>query len=397
MNKPKLRFPEYKGEWELNSFRNYFIERNEPSKLGYPLYSLTIENGIVPKSERYERSFLVNDLSEAYKVMHQNDFAFNPMNLRFGALARHKENIKVSVSKYYNIFYCNEKADSAFFEYYLTSHNLVQYYNKMATGSLSEKKRVHYLDFIKFKKHLPSLPEQKRIASFLTVLDKKIVELKQNKKLLEQYKKGIMQKLLSQELRFKDSDGKEFPKWERKKFGEITYKVGRKNKDKIQYPIYSISNKYGFITQSDQFDGLDSNKRGYDISLYKIVEKNTFAYNPARINVGSIGFSGDLDKVIVSSLYVCFKTTDIVNDYFLIHFFTSKEFNRSVLKSVEGGVREYLFYDNFSNIEIELPTYDEQTKIADFLTVIDDRIDRIEKIIELTNKYKKGLLQKMFC
>src|SRR3954454_2513466 len=104
-NIPQLRFPEFKEEWKLNQLGNFFAERNENATAEIPLYSLTIENGITPKSERYERSFLVDDVNNAYKVMHKNDFAFNPMNLRFGALARHKGNNKVSVSKYYNIFY----------------------------------------------------------------------------------------------------------------------------------------------------------------------------------------------------------------------------------------------------------------------------------------------------
>src|ERR1035437_4899340 len=185
-NIPILRFPDFSGEWKKIKLGNYFIERNDSTNEEFPLYSLTIEKGIIPKSERYERSFLVNDIDNAYKVMNENDFAYNPMNLRFGALARHKENKKVLVSKYYNIFYCNGEGSSAFFEYYLTSNNLIQYYNKMATGSLIEKKRVHYLDFINFKKHLPELPEQTKIASFLTAVDNKLTQLKKKKSLLEQ-------------------------------------------------------------------------------------------------------------------------------------------------------------------------------------------------------------------
>ncbi|MBN2521754.1 MAG: N-6 DNA methylase, partial [Bacteroidales bacterium] len=80
--------------------------------------------------------------------------------------------------------------------------------------------------------------------------------------LLQQYKKGIVQKLLSQQIRFKNKDGYDFPEWERKKLGELTYKTGKKNKDNIKYPIYSINNIDGFLPQSEQFDGMDSNNRG---------------------------------------------------------------------------------------------------------------------------------------
>lgn len=195
----ELQFKDDKGKefpaWEVRRFGDYFIERNEKATEDIPLYSLTIENGITPKSERYERSFLVNDNNDAYKKMYKNDFAFNPMNLRFGALARHKDDNVVSVSKYYNIFYCNEKGNSSFFEYYLTSFDLLQYYNKMATGSLVEKKRVHYLDFIQFRKHLPSLAEQTKIAAFFSALDIKINCTEKQISQTQQYKKGLLQNM----------------------------------------------------------------------------------------------------------------------------------------------------------------------------------------------------------
>jgi type I restriction enzyme S subunit len=94
-NIPALRFPEFNGEWTSQPLNEFLAERNEQTEESLPLYSLTIESGIVPKSKRYERSFLVKSEKDAYKVMLKNDFAFNPMNLRFGALARHKGEEKV--------------------------------------------------------------------------------------------------------------------------------------------------------------------------------------------------------------------------------------------------------------------------------------------------------------
>lgn len=213
-----------------------------------------------------------------------------------------------------------------------------------------------------------------------------------NASLLLQYKKGVIQKIFSQAVRFKQENGMDFPMWEKKKLGELTYKTGKKNKDNIKYPIYSINNKEGFLPQSDQFDGMDSNSRGYDISLYKIIEKNTFAYNPARINVGSIGHSGELENVIISSLYVCFKTTDELEDSFLLQFLKTNEFNKSVLKNVEGGVRDYLFYENFSNIKIQLPSNKEQIRIANFLSAIDRKIEYCQMQYEKAESWHKGLL-----
>ena len=161
-------------------------------------------------------------------------------------------------------------------------------------------------------------------------------------------------------------------------------------------PIYSINNKEGFLPQSDQFDGVDSHERGYDISLYKVVNANTFAYNPARINVGSIGYSGNLNEVIISSLYVCFKTKDSLDDQFLLSYLNTFEFNKAVLRNAEGGVRSYLFYENFSKIKIPLPSLPEQQKIAAFLTTIDRQINLVGKQLERMQTFKKGLLQQLF-
>jgi len=184
--------------------------------------------------------------------------------------------------------------------------------------------------------------------------------------------------------------------WEEKKLGDITYKVGKKNKEGIKFPIYSINNKEGFLPQSDQFDGMDSNNRGYDITLYKIIERNTFAYNPARINVGSLGYSEELHNIIISSLYVCFKSKDSIDDSFLLFFLKTNSFNESVKNSVEGGIRNYLFYENFARINIYLPEKPEQQKIVDCLSSIGELITAHAQKLDTLKTHKKGLMQQLF-
>jgi len=256
--------------------------------------------------------------------------------------------------------------------------------------------QINKSDFSKLSFSFPDKQEQKKIASFFSAIDSKINQLTHKKELLKEYKKGIIQKIFSQELRFKAEDGSQFPEWEEKILGEITKKISIKNKDNQNLPVYSISNKHGFIPQGEQFEGVDSSSRNYDISMYKIVGKNMFAYNPARINVGSIGYSGDLENVIISSLYVCFQTAKQINDSFFLQFLETFEFKKQVIRNTEGGVRDYLFYENFSNIKTKLPSFEEQTKIANFLSVIDTKIDFATKQLEEVKKFKKGLLQQMF-
>lgn len=183
--------------------------------------------------------------------------------------------------------------------------------------------------------------------------------------------------------------------WKKKKLGELTTKTDKKNKSKELLPVYSISNKFGFIPQATQFEGMDSIERGYDTTLYKIIENNTFAYNPARINVGSIGYNENLGRLIVSSLYVCFQTTEDVYDNFLNHFFDTTKFNNYVLSNGEGGVRIYLFYENFSLIPFFIPTILEQKRISSFFTVFDKKIAELKQKKNLLEQYKKGVMQKL--
>ena len=240
---------------------------------------------------------------------------------------------------------------------------------------------------------IPSLEEQTKIANFLSNVDNIIEEQEGKVKDLEQYKKGMMQKIFKQEVRFKDENGEEYPEWEEKKLGEITIKTGYKNKENKKYIVYSISNKYGFIPQNQQFE--DSRLDSLEKVDYKIVHEGDFAYNPARINVGSIGFL-EKGNGLVSSLYVCFRFESKMINKFFQQYFSTYDFHKNVLRNVEGGVREYLFYDNFSNIKVRFPCIEEQTKIANFLSNIDNIIEEENKKLEDLKLWKKGLLQQMF-
>jgi type I restriction enzyme S subunit len=184
--------------------------------------------------------------------------------------------------------------------------------------------------------------------------------------------------------------------WDVKKLGSVTFSVSRKNNKGKKYPIYSINNKDGFLPQEEQFEGVDSNSRGYDISLYKIVGEKTFAYNPARINVGSIGYSGTLQDIMISSLYVCFKTSEDIDDCFFQYFLSTHSFKRQVVNNTEGGIRNYLFYENFSNIIFSFPTLDEQQKIANCLSSLDDLIAAEDSKLSALRTHKKGLMKKLF-
>jgi len=399
---PELRFKGFGDEWKSKSFANLLLS----SRLGgnYANNDTPNENPLIKMGNLGRGNISLKKVQyiEDEEVLDNKDL------IQYGDLFFNTRNTldlvgKVSVWRnelpraFYNSNLMFIKFEDNFFmNYLLNSYEGIKGLRRLATGTTSVA-AIYTKDLLKLKLTIASLPEQQKIAYFLSAVDGKIQQLTKKKALLEDYKKGVMQQLFSGQLRFKDENGKAYPDWEENtRLGDLTYKVGKKNKENIQYPIYSINNQEGFRPQSEQFDGLDSNVRGYDISLYKIVESETFAYNPARINVGSIGYSYSLEKVIVSSLYVCFKTTEELEDLFLLVYLDTYNFHKDILRYEEGGVRQYLFYENFSQIKVPLPSVLEQQKIARYLSSIDTKIENVNHQITQTQTFKKGLLQQMF-
>ena len=191
-------------------------------------------------------------------------------------------------------------------------------------------------------------------------------------------------------LRFKEFEGE----WEKCKLGDITQNFTRRNKEKIQYPMFSVTNERGFVPQSEQFEGRDM--VGDDIKAYKIIQSQEFAYNPARINVGSIAMYSGKAPCMISSLYVCFKTTQKVDDEWLMQLLKTAKLNYCYNVNGEGGVRVYLFYPNFARIRVSLPSLTEQKKIACFLNLLDERISTQNKIIEDLKKLKCAIIEKLY-
>lgn len=191
-------------------------------------------------------------------------------------------------------------------------------------------------------------------------------------------------------LRFPEFQGE----WEKCILGDITENFNLRNKDKIQYPMFSVTNDRGFVPQSEQFEGRDM--VGEDIKAYKIIHTNDFAYNPARINVGSIAMYTGEKPCMISSLYVCFKTAKEVNNEWLMQLLKTPKMNYYYNVNGEGGVRVYLFYPNFARIKMSIPKIEEQKKIAKLLNLLDERIATQSKIIDKLQSLIKGLNDSLY-
>lgn len=161
--------------------------------------------------------------------------------------------------------------------------------------------------------------------------------------------------------------------WEQRKFVEFVKNAAKKNKDNIDLEPYAVTNDRGFIAQKDAHDdfGYMSN---VDRTAYNIVPPNSFAYNPARINVGSLGYYEGTENVIVSSLYEVFQTEEYIDDKFLLHWFKSDSFPRWIEKLQEGSVRLYFYFDKLVQCQMMVPSLEEQKRISAYLDSIDQLI-----------------------
>ncbi len=244
----------------------------------------------------------------------------------------------------------------------------------------------------------PSIEEQTKIASFLSNVDEKISQLTQKHELLSQYKQGMMQKLFSQQLRFKADDGSEFGEWEDKPLNEIASKRSGKNKDGSISEVLTNSATQGIIKQSDYFEReivTESNLNGY-----YIVNLDDFVYNP-RISVHApVGPIKRNKKClgVMSPLYTVFTVSE-GNLAYLEYFFDSNFWHDYVKGVANSGARHdrmNITNKDFFDMPIFYPCLEEQTKIANFLSSIDQKIEVVAQQIEQAKQWKKGLLQQMF-
>ena len=239
--------------------------------------------------------------------------------------------------------------------------------------------------------------EQEQLGKYFLNLDTLITLHQRKYEKLVNIKKSMLDKMFPKngasvpEIRFKGFTDL----WEQRKFSDITFPAGEKNRDNLPLESYSITNEHGFIPQDEKFEN-GGTMREADKRMYYIVSPNSFAYNPARINVGSIGYQNTGKDVIVSSLYEVFKTSDDVDDRLLWHWFKSPDFQKLIFQLQEGGVRLYFYYDKLCMGTVSLPSLEEQRKIGQLFDSLDTLITLHQRKLEKLQNIKKSCLEKMF-
>lgn len=248
------------------------------------------------------------------------------------------------------------------------------------------------------KLNLPSLPEQQKIASFLSAVDEKIQQLTKKKELLEQYKKGVMQQLFSGQLRFKDENGNNYPDWEMKRLGEVLFEHKLKSTRKEE--VFSVSVHKGLVNQVEHLGRVFAAK---NTDNYNLVQPNDVVYTKSPTGDFPLGIikQSKIDKnVIVSPLYGIFTPETPGLGYMLnVHFESPINTQNYLASIIQKGAKNTINITNttFLSKKMRLPvSKEEQNKIGNFLKELDAKIIETKNSITQTQTFKKGLLQQMF-
>lgn len=178
------------------------------------------------------------------------------------------------------------------------------------------------------------------------------------------------------------------------KLGMCIVQNSERNRNSICTNILSVSNKMGFISQHEQFE--DRSIASEDTSNYKLVRKNTFAYNPARINVGSIARYRESSIGVVSPMYICFTANDWLSPEYIEYFFLTKQFKNSLNKRLEGSVRQCLSFDALCDIQVPIADGNDQSIIVNIISTISKKINIEELILQQLSMQKQYILGQMF-
>lgn len=232
--------------------------------------------------------------------------------------------------------------------------------------------------FSNYKISLPTLPEQQKIASFLSAVDEKIQQLSRKKELLQQYKKGVMQQLFSGELRFKDENGKDYADWEEKKLGELA----KITTGKLDANAMVHDGEYRFYTCAKDYYRID--KFAFDTEALLISGNGA--------NVGYIHYY----KGKFNAYQRTYVLDRIKEDIFYLKFYLDNFLYERIYTEKKEGNTPYIVMSTLSEMEILLPSLPEQQKIATFLSNIDAKIESTSQQINQTQSFKKGLLQQLF-
>lgn len=289
-------------------------------------------------------------------------------------------------------------------KYILLNNTFLNKFFRFSVGGTGNQANVSIQDIKSFKIPFPKLEEQNKIANFLTTVDKKITNLENTIISLENQKKGLLQQIFSQKLRFKDKNGNNYPNWEKKKLGDIaTLKNG------ISKSNEAFGHGKKFINLQDIFNKsyiFNDNYSLVDVTEKELSENNLLKgdvlFVRSSVKREGVGLPCVIMENLIDTVYSGFiiRCRFNINENIYLHYkkycFLEFSFRKALLKKSSSSANTNINQDNLSKLYVNLPCLEEQTKIADFLSAFDRKLDNQKAQLEHWKQIKKGLLQQMF-
>jgi type I restriction enzyme S subunit len=387
---PALRFTEFVGEWDNIQLKKIcsFFSGGTPTSSNKEYY-----NGDIPfiGSGNIFDSNVTNYITEealnssSAKIVEVGDLLYALYGANSGEVGISKMTGAVNQA-----ILCirteSEKIEFIHCLLVLNKDRIVTKYLQGGQGNLSANivKKLKY--------HFPSLPEQQKIASFLSAVDEKIQQLTKKKELLEQYKKGVMQQLFSGEIRFRDGTGSDYPDWEWVGGNELFDNISDK-KHSSDLPILAITQDQGAIPRD--LINYKMIVTEQSVASYKVVQIGDFVIS-LRTFQGGIEFS-DYHGICSPAYNILRPSSEDVDSGFYKLYLKTSFYIKQLQKNLEG-IRDgkMISYKYFSEIKLPFPSLPEQQKIATYMSSIDTKIESVNNQITQTQTLKKGLLQQMF-
>lgn len=399
MNIPQLRFPEFKGEWEKKKLGEVaeITTGSTPSTAVDEYY-----NGnrlFVSPADLQGNRFIVKTKTTLSELGFSKGRKIKKGSVLFVCIGSTIGKVGIAMedcltNQQINALNAKDNFENNFI-YTLLELNGSEI--KLLAG-VQAVPQINKTDFSNLQFSFPTLPEQTKIATFLTAVDEKIQALKKKHSLLEQYKKGVMQKLFSQALRFKDENGHDFPDWEVKKLGDVCsfFRGSPISKtDLIENGKYKCIHYGELFTKYNEIINYvfsNSNKENGFLSKIGDILMPSSDVTPKGLAKAS---SIQIENVILGGDMNILRPNKNINSKYLCYLLNHNTYK--IIEIVSGTTVKHIYNKDVRNLEFAISnSIEEQTTIANFLSALDDKINQTQSQIEKTEAWKKGLLQKMF-
>ena len=386
--RPKLRFPGFDEQYKQCRIGDIYAERSQRGASDMELLSVTMNDGVKPRSEIEGKDNSSEDKSN-YKIVRKGDMVYNSMRMWQGANGISP--CDGIVSPAYTVLVPKQEINNGYFAALFKSTKLINEFRKNSQGMTSDTWNLKYPQIETIKVQIPSVSEQDKVSALFSVLDARIVAQAQLVESLKKYKRGVMQSIF----RHSTQEG-----WKTVKLGEIFKKVSRRNTNGDIKNVITNSAEYGLIPQRDFFDkdiAVDGNT-----SNYYVIEEGDFVYNPRKSNTAPYGPFNRYtlkEKGIISPLYTCLVLQEDINPAYLAWYFKSDAWYRYIYDNGSQGVRHdrvSMTDDLLMGIPVSVPTVSKQKKVAEILDAVEYRLSAAQGEYDTLVKLKNGFMQQLF-